>query len=322
MFYLDPRVKKGGYTREEDRAILYHQRILGNRWAEIASHLPRRTENDIKIRFRVLEKKGFDEEVDFLMKRPSPRSSMNNHIRLRQVAAQAMSCLQNYPDSAVFLPGHGRLPMMILEGDAMDTSSIPPFEVPLYLIKHSNGALTLADSSNQVVWKESDGGLDMWENYNPLVKEGVDFEQNGNGCGLNDKEQHLDQLKVASKDEVNVLLETMSCISHPIRIVRNNEEEYNPVVPNEEFPYRKLPGSTAIQCSSPNYISPEQTAADAAASWGEIRSYVVGMRRGSSGSGMFSDNESKKRKLLVQGLNALATAADITTLVSGTIKRQ
>ncbi len=191
MFYLDPCAKKGGYTREEDRAILCRQRDLGNKWAQIASNLPRRTENDIKIRFRALERKGFDEEVDYCMKRPPGGRSVNNHTRLRQVAAQAMSYLRKCPDSAVFLPGSGKLPIEILEGDAMDTSSIPPFKVPLYLIKHSNGALTLADSSNQMVWKESDGGLEIQENYNPLVAGGVDFEQSGNGCGVNNIGQHM-----------------------------------------------------------------------------------------------------------------------------------
>jgi hypothetical protein len=39
---LDPTVRKGGWTRDEDEGILGWQRILGNKWAKIADYLPGR----------------------------------------------------------------------------------------------------------------------------------------------------------------------------------------------------------------------------------------------------------------------------------------
>ncbi|KAG0576507.1 hypothetical protein KC19_5G085100 [Ceratodon purpureus] len=46
--YLRPDIKRGRFTNEEDQIIIQLHAILGNRWSAIASHLPRRTDNEIK----------------------------------------------------------------------------------------------------------------------------------------------------------------------------------------------------------------------------------------------------------------------------------
>ncbi|XP_071692250.1 transcription factor MYB16-like [Rutidosis leptorrhynchoides] len=46
--YLRPDIKRGKFTLEEEQTIIQLHALLGNRWSAIATHLSKRTDNEIK----------------------------------------------------------------------------------------------------------------------------------------------------------------------------------------------------------------------------------------------------------------------------------
>lgn len=59
--HVDPNLKKGNWTAEEDLFILTQQRTVGNKWSEIAKGLGGRTENSVKNRWKSMIKKAIRE---------------------------------------------------------------------------------------------------------------------------------------------------------------------------------------------------------------------------------------------------------------------
>ncbi|KAL4347449.1 hypothetical protein GQ457_17G000210 [Hibiscus cannabinus] len=46
--YLRPDIKRGKFSLQEEHTIIQLHALLGNRWSAIATHLPKRTDNEIK----------------------------------------------------------------------------------------------------------------------------------------------------------------------------------------------------------------------------------------------------------------------------------
>jgi myb proto-oncogene protein len=61
---LNSECKKGGWSREEDLLLCEAQKVLGNKWTEIAKVVSGRTDNAVKNRFSTLcKRRAKDDEL-------------------------------------------------------------------------------------------------------------------------------------------------------------------------------------------------------------------------------------------------------------------
>ncbi|CDP13057.1 unnamed protein product [Coffea canephora] len=92
--YLRPGIKRGGFSAEEEAAIIALHKQLGNKWSRIAAHLPRRTDNEIKNFWNThLKKKLLRRGIDPTTHKPVPDFSLLN---LSQAQLLSVSDLHNF----------------------------------------------------------------------------------------------------------------------------------------------------------------------------------------------------------------------------------
>ncbi|XAR72621.1 hypothetical protein NMG60_11019329 [Bertholletia excelsa] len=78
--HLRPDIKKENWTEEEDRILIQAHALVGNKWAEIAKHLPGRTENAIKNHWNATKRRQYSRRK-CRSKFPRPSSILQNYIK-------------------------------------------------------------------------------------------------------------------------------------------------------------------------------------------------------------------------------------------------
>ncbi|XP_073269974.1 transcription factor MYB83-like [Primulina huaijiensis] len=120
--YLRPDLKRGAFSTQEEELILHLHSILGNRWSQIATRLPGRTDNEIKNFWNSTIKKRLKNNTTNNNSNSSFTTSLNNND-----PSEAKDC---YTDAflgnggVVFTQGYNTVPALCTDSSSSSCSSM------------------------------------------------------------------------------------------------------------------------------------------------------------------------------------------------------
>ena len=129
--HLSKGVKKGDWSAREDEIISETQKLIGNQWSKIAVLLNGRTDNDVKNRFHVIQRRKGEESAARIFRNQRKlqnqrnkkshsclmTSSLSKHIANGSVFTSWYSSEQNSSSSDISLSCHSTL-----SSDSMDST--------------------------------------------------------------------------------------------------------------------------------------------------------------------------------------------------------
>ncbi|KAJ8455711.1 hypothetical protein OPV22_035060 [Ensete ventricosum] len=120
--YLRPGLKRGNFSPEEEETIVKLQSKLGNKWSQIAMHLPGRTDNEVKNQWNSYLKKKIikpqelgtsisaSSALNLIIQRITMHKTEKDHVvpsAAGRYTEALESCLKNYDQSVTQNIGGG-----------------------------------------------------------------------------------------------------------------------------------------------------------------------------------------------------------------------
>ncbi|KAL5196728.1 hypothetical protein ABZP36_000240 [Zizania latifolia] len=149
--YLNSECKKGGWSREEDMLLCEAQKVLGNKWTEIAKVVSGRTDNAVKNRFSTLCKRRANDD-ELIKENGSLCSNANTKRALAQTGCLTSGASGSSPPIKQMRPCNSEFkenmePNMRLLGQ--DKCTEQHFRQPLAIISTNNqDNVNMVDTQN------------------------------------------------------------------------------------------------------------------------------------------------------------------------------
>ncbi|KAK9060123.1 hypothetical protein SSX86_020827 [Deinandra increscens subsp. villosa] len=197
--YLRPDIKRGKFSLEEERTIIQLHALLGNRWSAIASHLPRRTDNEIKNYWNSHIKKRMTKMgIDPMTHKPKSGtqllgSNLNHMAQWEAARLEAEARLAQKPNNNSTQPPYKFSSSSIHENHKTPTKVPPPYLPCLDILKVWQGNLW----SNYSINNESLQSLISASNVSvaPPEMPVLNHVESNGSCNQDPATKHNDQVE-------------------------------------------------------------------------------------------------------------------------------